>query len=118
MPRAEYLTAEARCAIGAAFSDEQADSSAAVQEFLKRLSPAWSVVGGVHFNLADKRKNVEAPFAFLATYTSRLSAHGQVQHQPSARRSASTRVRPIRSGSSCSSCRFSARRSAQCSMDS
>ncbi|MBA3583124.1 MAG: hydantoinase B/oxoprolinase family protein, partial [Gemmatimonadetes bacterium] len=24
----------------------------------------------------------EAPFAFLATYTSRLSAHGQAQHQP------------------------------------
>ncbi|MGH8519929.1 MAG: DEAD/DEAH box helicase, partial [Gammaproteobacteria bacterium] len=48
----------------------------------KRLNPAWNVVGRVHFNLAENRKDEEAPFAFLATYTSRLSAHGEAQHQP------------------------------------
>ena len=43
MPRAEYLTAEVLGAlwetIGAAFSAEQAEPGAAVQKFLKRLSP-------------------------------------------------------------------------------
>ena len=86
MPGAEYLTAEVLSAlwvaIGEAFTAEQAESGATVQEFLKRLNPAWNVVGRVHFNLAENRKDEEAPFAFLATYTSRLSAHGQAQHQP------------------------------------
>ncbi|MGH8566777.1 MAG: DEAD/DEAH box helicase, partial [Gammaproteobacteria bacterium] len=86
MPGAEYLTAEVLSAlwdeIGEAFSAEQAESGATTQEFLKRLNPAWNVVGRVHFNLAENRKDEEAPFAFLATYTSRLSAHGQAQHQP------------------------------------
>jgi hypothetical protein len=59
-----------------------AESGATLQEFLKRLSPAWNLVGRVHFNLAENRKDEQAPFAFLATYTSRLSAHGQAQHQP------------------------------------
>jgi len=36
----------------------------------------------VHFNLAENRKDAECTFAFLATYTSRLSAHGQPQHLP------------------------------------
>ena len=36
----------------------------------------------MHFNLAENRKDEEAPFAFLGTYTSRLSAHGRAQHQP------------------------------------
>jgi len=36
----------------------------------------------VHFNLAENRRDEEAPFAFLATYTGRLSAHGKAQHQP------------------------------------
>jgi len=39
----------------------------------------------VHFNLAENRKDSEAPFAFLATYTSRLSAHGKAQHLPLSR---------------------------------
>jgi non-specific serine/threonine protein kinase len=42
----------------------------------------WNVVGRVHFNLALNRNDEEAPFAFLATYTNRLSTHGQAQHLP------------------------------------
>jgi hypothetical protein len=41
-------------AIGAAFTTEQAESGATVQEFLNRLNPAWNVVGGVHFHVAEK----------------------------------------------------------------
>ena len=39
-------------------------------------------MGKVHFNLAENRKDEQAPFAFLATYTDRLSAHGKAQHLP------------------------------------
>jgi non-specific serine/threonine protein kinase len=53
-----------------------------VQEFLKRRHPAWNLVGRVHFNLAENRKDEEAPFAFLATYTTRLSAAAKAQHLP------------------------------------
>ena len=53
-----------------------------VQEFLKSRHPAWNLVGRVHFNLAENRKDEEAPFAFLATYTTRLSAEAKAQHLP------------------------------------
>src|SRR5208283_842114 len=49
---------------------------------LKSRHPAWNLVGRVHYNLAENRKDPQAPFAFLATYTTRLSAHGKPQHLP------------------------------------
>ena len=86
MPGAEYLNTEVLGAlwdeIDAAFAAELAESGASVQEFLKGLHPAWNLVGRVHFNLAENRKDEQAPFAFLATYTHRLSAHGKAQHLP------------------------------------
>jgi non-specific serine/threonine protein kinase len=86
MPGAEYLTADVLISlwseIGAAFLVELAEANVTVQEFLKSLHPAWNVVGRVHFNLAENRKDEDAPFAFLATYTHRLSAHGKAQHLP------------------------------------
>ena len=36
----------------------------------------------MHFNLAENRKDEDAPFAFLATYTTRLSAQAKAQHLP------------------------------------
>jgi non-specific serine/threonine protein kinase len=61
---------------------ELSTKDCSLQDFLKTSHPAWNLVGRVHFNLAENRKDPEAPFAFLATYTSRLSAHGKAQHQP------------------------------------
>jgi non-specific serine/threonine protein kinase len=69
-------------ALDAAFRLELRESKASVQDFLKRKSPAWNLVGRVHFNLAENRKDDAAPFAFLATYTTRLSAHAKAQHVP------------------------------------
>ncbi|MGA3211090.1 MAG: hypothetical protein ABSD20_07260 [Terriglobales bacterium] len=66
----------------AAFATELAKSGASVQDFLKQLNPAWNLVGRVHFNLAENRKDEQAPFAFLATYTTQLSAHAKAQHLP------------------------------------
>jgi len=65
-----------------AFGLELSKSSCGVQEFLKRCNAAWNLVGRVHFNLAENRKDDAAPFAFLATYTTRLSAHAKAQHLP------------------------------------
>ena len=36
----------------------------------------------MHFNLAENRGDDEAPFAFIATYTMRLSAQAKAQHLP------------------------------------
>jgi non-specific serine/threonine protein kinase len=83
---AEYLTtavlADLWRAMDAAFDAELAESRLSVQEFLKCRHPAWNLVGRVHFNLAENRKDEDAPFAFLATYTTRLSAEAKAQHLP------------------------------------
>ena len=85
----EYLTAKVLAALwaelDAATRRELAESKKPLQDFLKARHPAWNLVGRVHFNLAENRKDEEAPFAFLATYTSRLSAHGKAQHLPLSR---------------------------------
>ncbi|MBS1875891.1 MAG: DEAD/DEAH box helicase [Acidobacteria bacterium] len=82
----EYLTQEVLQAlwraIDAAFAAELAEDGRGVQEFLNRRNPAWNLVGRVHFNLAENRKDPDAPFAFLATYTTRLSAQARAQHLP------------------------------------
>ena len=83
---AEYLTpdmlADLWRGMDAAFDVELADARLSVQEFLKSRHPAWNLVGRVHFNLAENRRDDEAPFAFLATYTTRLSAAAKAQHLP------------------------------------
>jgi hypothetical protein len=86
MDGAEYVTtatlAELWRSMDAAFDAELADARLSVQEFLKTRHPAWNLVGRVHFNLAENRKDEDAPFAFLATYTTRLSAAAKAQHLP------------------------------------
>ncbi len=86
MPGAEYLTVDVLvglwAAIGEAFATELAEARTTVSDFLKRQNPTWNVVGRVHFNLAENRKDEQAPFAFLATYTDRLSTHGRARHLP------------------------------------
>jgi non-specific serine/threonine protein kinase len=86
MPGSEYLTPTVLRGLwietGAALCLELEESGLSLQEFLKQRSPAWNLVGRVHFNLAENRRDDEAPFAFLATYTTHLSAHGKAQHVP------------------------------------
>jgi non-specific serine/threonine protein kinase len=86
MTGAEYISADVLQALweetDTAFTAELRDSGETIPEFLRRLSPAWNLVGRVHFNLAENRKDEEAPFAFLATYTTRLSAQARAQHLP------------------------------------
>jgi non-specific serine/threonine protein kinase len=86
MPGGEYLNADVLAAlwekIETACRAELADAKQTLQEFLKGRNPAWHLVGRVHFNLAENRSDEEAPFAFIATYTTRLSAQSRAQHLP------------------------------------
>ena len=86
MTGAEYLTAsvleELWTETATAFRSELVESKASVETFLQRRNAAWHVVGRVHFNLAENRRDDEAPFAFLATYTTRLSTKAKAQHLP------------------------------------
>jgi non-specific serine/threonine protein kinase len=86
MMGAEYLTPEILRAlwsdIEAAVKEELRASGQTLADFLGSRHPAWHLVGRVHFNLAENRKDADFPFAFLATYTSGLSAHGKAQHLP------------------------------------
>ena len=86
MTGAEYLAADVLERLwqemDAALALELAESGSSLQDFLKHRNPAWNLVGRVHFNLAENRKDEQAPFAFLATYTTRLSAHAKAQHLP------------------------------------
>jgi len=86
MVGAEYLTAAVLEALweelDAAFGIELAKSNCGVQDFLKGRNPAWNLVGRVNFNVGENRQDQEAPFAFLATYTTRLSTQAKAQHLP------------------------------------
>ena len=86
MTGAEYITTAVLrtlwAKLDAAFDTELRESGRSVEDTLKARNPAWNLVGRVHFNLAENRKDTEAPFAFLATYTARLSGQARAQHQP------------------------------------
>jgi non-specific serine/threonine protein kinase len=86
MVGAEYLTASVLEALwteaATAFRSELVESKESVESFLHRRNAAWHLVGRVHFNLAENRRDDEAPFAFLATYTTRLSTEAKAQHLP------------------------------------
>jgi non-specific serine/threonine protein kinase len=86
MTGAEYVTADVLAGlwteIDAAFRTELAAAKTTIQGFLASKSRSWHLVGRVYFNLAEHRKDEEAPFAFIATYTTRLSSAARPQHLP------------------------------------
>src|ERR1019366_4549691 len=49
---------------------------------LKNCNPLWNAVGRVTFHVAENKRSPAHPFAFLATYTNRVSEQGKVQHLP------------------------------------
>ncbi len=86
MTGAEYVTKAALAALwdetAAALLGAVARSGETVEAFLRARNPAWHHVGRVHFHLAENLRDPQRPFAFLATYTPRLSAAGKTQHVP------------------------------------
>ena len=86
MAGAEYLTQDVLLALWdemeRAFAASLAAAKIGLQAFLTTLNRAWNLVGRVHFNLAENRRDSDQPFAFMATYTTRLSAQAKAQHVP------------------------------------
>ena len=86
MPGAEYLSSDVLLALWAELAAAAAMALAAagtdLQGFLRSLNPAWNLVGRVHFNLAENRRDPGFPFAFMATYTTQISAQAKAQHVP------------------------------------
>ncbi len=84
MPGAEYITTDM---LRRHWVDLDAAFAAALvgkdrQAVMTALNPAWNLVGRVHFNLAENRRDPDLPFAFMATYTTSLSAAARAQHVP------------------------------------
>ncbi|MCC7420299.1 MAG: DEAD/DEAH box helicase [Planctomycetaceae bacterium] len=62
---------------------EQAHESAeGPAAYLRSISPVWRLLGRVTFHLAENKRDEARPFAFLATYTHRVSAGARLQHLP------------------------------------
>ena len=53
-----------------------------VQAYLKTQSSVWNVVGRVCLHLAENKRDLEYPFAFIATYVHTLSPQATPQHLP------------------------------------
>jgi superfamily II DNA or RNA helicase len=83
---AEYITpsllGDLWVAMGLALREALRLQNIGLNAYLHSLNPAWSQLGRVHFNLAENKRDPDAPFAFMATYTTRLSAQSKVQHLP------------------------------------
>ncbi len=86
MRGAEYATPEI---LGLLWRDAQesfrlavARHRGTVASFLHAKNPVWNLVGRVFFHLAENKGNDAKPFAFLATYTQRVSAQARPQHRP------------------------------------
>jgi SNF2 family DNA or RNA helicase len=52
-----------------------------VANFIHRFSPGSHLLGRIYFHLVEN-KDAEDPFAFLATYSTRMGAEGQSKHLP------------------------------------
>jgi SNF2 family DNA or RNA helicase len=51
-----------------------------IPNFLAKQNSAWQSVGRVALHLAENKNDADYPFAFLATYVSRLNDAGRPQH--------------------------------------
>jgi hypothetical protein len=72
-----------------AFIETLAEWQDTVDAYFQTVNPLWNMLGRVCFHLAERKvdpaelaQGPERPFAFLATYTSGISAHGKPAHQP------------------------------------
>lgn len=50
--------------------------------YLASVNPLWHLLGRVTFHLAENKRDEARPFAFLATYTHRLSGQTGLKHLP------------------------------------
>jgi len=86
MPGAEFVQAELLLALWgkmqSAVQGELASSRKSVAQVLAAWGAQWHLAGRVHFHLVENRENIEAPFAFLATYSAEPNEQGKIAHVP------------------------------------
>ena len=93
LPGGEYLAAGVLARLWAELDAEVAAEVAraglpgGAGEWLHAQNPVWNQVGRVTFHLAENWRDAECPFAFMATYTERLSAQAKPQYVPLGRAS-------------------------------
>ncbi len=68
-----------------AVAHAEARAAGGLREWLGAINPALHLLGKVTFHLAENKRSPETPFAFMATYTHRLSAQEKPVHLPLAR---------------------------------
>lgn len=61
------------------------DTPGGASAYLRERNPLWRLVGRVTFHLAENKRDDAHPFAFMASYTRRLSGAGRPQHVPLSR---------------------------------
>ncbi|HEY8065395.1 MAG TPA: DEAD/DEAH box helicase [Methylosinus sp.] len=86
MPGGEYLRVEVLEALWGGMAEalrvELSASGASLRDFMAGADRRWRLVGRVHLNLAENRRDPDFPFAFMATYASSLAEHGALRHAP------------------------------------
>lgn len=69
-------------ALEQALQSELRNAQKNLQEYLHQANHYWNLLGRICFHLAEKKDNDQFPFAFLVTYTKKLSSKSQLQHVP------------------------------------
>lgn len=82
----EYLNLETLAALWRALDahvrEEVRSDPEGASAWLRGKHPLWRMVGRVTLHLAENKKHPTHPFAFLATYASRISSQSRLQHLP------------------------------------
>jgi superfamily II DNA or RNA helicase len=82
VPGMEFLSRTVLAGLWESLNAEMSARMAAAEPatVLAEIHPSWRLVGRVTLHLAENKRSPEFPFAFLATYSQRVDARGQVQH--------------------------------------
>lgn len=82
----EYLSVELVERLWCELRNLVADKAAAFPqgpaELLRQINPLWHLLGRVTLHLAENKRDEARPFAFLATYTHRMSPRARPVHLP------------------------------------
>ena len=80
----EYLTIEALSKIWLSLhetlTNELDKYAGSIPAYLQSYNQNWNTVGRVCFHLAENKNNPDKPFAFVATYTTKLNEKATAQH--------------------------------------
>ncbi|MEO8350771.1 MAG: SNF2 helicase-associated domain-containing protein, partial [Chthoniobacteraceae bacterium] len=88
MRGAEYASPEVFAALWSELDNHaraEALAAGGLRLWLGAINPSLHLLGRVTFHLAENKRSPETPFAFMATYTHRLSAQEKPVHVPLAR---------------------------------